>query len=1000
MEDEIENWDDDDDLVLEGHELSFRSSFTTTTGPANSHALSRPPSRRRDSTSSHVSFRSEIDSWQGEEKQLHLPGDDESSTMDAIAAAEHAGIPLPKNVPSSALMGGTIKRLGGRKIRKIIQEDWENDLELPEASQSFSIKPKTDTEFPDTLRQVSGGSIQTSPVRSMKPSSFTESRRRLSTQSNTSALSSALNLDKFKDTEDDEDFFGDGGATIKVSKGRIAPQPVSFITPPTPQKLEPAREPDDDFEKDLELPSDGKLRLSTRRDIPKTPSSNIDDLDWGEGSLGTRYGGTRRDGRSNRSSSASALSPSISSSITAESEDETFDGLVLPSGPFNFKERLQQRKKSFSPERIPEESSSPIPPPKKPAHAEIDREDFFDDLDIGDGNVFGPGKLTLHRNIKVKEQQPASPARPKTAVSLTFTNKPATQTRIPRLSHERAHSTSLEPVYESGSSTAPSRSRRSQSRLGHSHQSSVVSLPTPTTTSPGRQFPLSTPRAKEVGSRSSFSSLRGEAPTTSSQLLKQKRSLPAVRGLTSQPKPMSQRPADRPPSRTEIGRPQSVMRPKTPVERQRPSLTDSPASLTRKPQPFLPAGASQSQSHHVASKTLRQFRRHDSDNAIDIRPFSRSFSRTGARSPSPHRYKVAADTWERLSKPKNKKHFGDGHELDGFDDLPTSRETETRFMKQPLASGTKTTIRNRLYQNILPDRTATPAPPSPFSPAKSVATPRFARDTAASRIARETSLAHRAPSHGPLSAITAQREAGALTPKTNLNQQPHVPQSTVRSKKKTKRPQQLKPHLIANLNAGKESKLVNGMFYNAETLRWEGNENALSAFDATVTTPSTTTASTHVTREKETSTPRPALITNFSATKGVQVVSGMVFDPQNMCWLKIGQQDKTKSDTADTLDGFEALDDEDDVFKDIPDLDDNAAEEERGEGGGRVSDVKDDWLVGEEFDVGPEFVRRQREEEERWRKKCEKWVGRGPRDREMWRWTIRDLVSQFDELPM
>ncbi|KAK2605920.1 hypothetical protein QQS21_003646 [Conoideocrella luteorostrata] len=997
VENEIENWDDDEDfLLVESDGLSFRSSFTTTTaGPANSHALSRPSSRRRDSTSSHVSFRSELESLIGEEKQVHLPGDDESSTMDAITAAEHAGIPLPKNIPSSALTGGTIKRLGGRKIKKVIQEDWENDLELPDASQALSVKPKTDKEFPETLRQVSGGSVQGSPTRAMKTPTLFQPQRRQSTQSNTSALSSALNLDRFKDMDDD-DFFGDGAATIKVSKGRIAPmQPVSFITPPTPQKSDKAKEtPEDDFEQDLELPSDGKLRLSTKKDIPKTPSSNIDDLDWGEGSLGTRYGGTRRDGRSNRSSSASALSPSISSSITAESEDETFDGLVLPSGPFNFKERLRQRKKSFSPERIPEEPS-PTVPAKTPAEA--DREDFFDDLDIGDDNVFGLGKLSLHRNIKVKENQPSSPARPKTAISLTFTNKPASsQTRIPRLSHERAHSTSLEPVYESGGSAAPWRNRRSQSRLGHSHQSSVTSLPTPTTTSPGRQFPLSTPRGREVGSRSSFSSLKGDAPTTSSQLLKQKRSLPAVRALSTQSKPMSHRP----PSRGETGRPQSGLRPKTPVERHRTSLTDSPASLTRKPQPFLPAGPPQGKSQHIASRTLRQFRRHDSDNAIDIRPISRSFSRSGVRSPSPHRYRVAADTWERLSKPKNKKHFGDGHELDGFDDLPTSRESETRYLKQPVGSGTKATIRNRLYQNILPDRTATPAPSTPFSPAKTTHTPRFARDTAASRIARETSLAHRAPSHGPLSTIAAQREA-PLGPKTNLNQQqPHLPQSTIRSKKKTKRPQQLKPHLISNLNAGRDSKVINGMYYNAETFRWEGNDNALNAFDATVATPTATTGSQPA-REKEVATPRPALITNISATKGVQVVSGMVFDPQNMCWLKLGQQGQAKSvATSDTMDGFDAFDDdEEDVFRDIPDLDDNAAkEEERGGVTGRVSDIKDDWLVGEEFDVGPEFVRRQREEEDRWRKKCEKWVGRGPRDIEMWRWTIRDLVSQFDEI--
>ncbi|KAG5949204.1 hypothetical protein E4U53_005947 [Claviceps sorghi] len=1075
MEDEIENWDDDEDFLVEGEELSFRSSFTANTGFLNSRTSSRPPSRRRDSTSSHVSFRSELESVVGEETQLLLPGDDENSTLDAIAAAEHAGIPLPKNIPSSALMGGTIKRLGGRKIKQIIQEDWETDLEIPDASQAFSVKPKNDMEFPETIRQVSGGSVQSSPSRTTEAPVFTQPPPLGQlVQPNTAADApcSASNADNFEDIPDDDGIFGDGSATVKISKdkGKLpSSQTVSCITPPTPtpQKAEkPQEHYDDDFEQDFELPCDGKLRLSTKRDIPRTPSlsSNADDLDWGEGSLGTRYGGTRRDGRSARSSSASALSPSMSSSMTAESEDEIFEGLVLPSGPFDLQERLQQRRKNFSPERVSDNvSRSPSTavtsdPLKEPSQADADREDFFDDLDIGDGNFFGRGKLTLHRNIKIKQTQAASPARPKTAISLTFTNKPiassvapgsgsssspTSQTRVCRPSHERAHSTSLEPVYETaGGVTGASlwrTSRHSQSRQGHSHQSSVNSLPTPTTTSPGRQFPLSTPRGRELASKSSFSSLKGEASTTNSQLLKQKRSMLATRTLNSMhPRPMS---SYRPPSRgeTTTGRPQSGLRPKTPVERQqRLGFNDSPASLTRKPQPFLPAGASQGKSQHVASKTLRQFRRHDSDNAIDFRPHSRGFSRPGTRSPSPHRYRIAADTWERLSKPKNKKHFGNGHELDGFDDLPTSRDSETRYLKQPLAGGTaKAATRNKLYQNILPDRTATPAPLTAFLPARTTPTattttttiptttytPRFARDTTASRIARETSLAHRAPSHGPLYAIAGQREAHVplLGPRitSNLTQHqsstPGLPQTAIRSRKKTKRPPQLKPHLIANLNAGKDSKVVNGMYYNADTFQWEGNENALHAFDATLSTPTSTaahaaTAATtmaaghYQTRDKDMATPRPALITNISATKGVQVVSGMVFDPQNMCWLKLGRHGKARSEaTTDTMDGFDAFDDEDDVFKDIPDLDDNIGEEDRhGEGGGsgrgRISDVKDDWLVGEEFDVGPEFIRRQREEEDRWRKKCEKWVGRGPRDLDMWRWTIRDLVSQVDDL--
>lgn len=190
--------------------------------------------------------------------------------------------------------------------------------------------------------------------------------------------------------------------------------------------------------------------------------------------------------------------------------------------------------------------------------------------------------------------------------------------------------------------------------------------------------------------------------------------------------------------------------------------------------------------------------------------------------------------------------------------------------------------------------------------------------------------------------------------------------------------------------------VINGMTYNPDTFRWEGNENALNIFDAAASTPTTTTTPL-VNKERETPPPRPALITNFSATKGIQVVNGMVFDPESMCWLKLGAQQSAKSDTSDPLDKFNALED-DDVFKDIPDLEENPGDEEGKPG--RVSDINDDWLVGEEFDVGPEFVRRQREEEERWRKKCEKWAGRGVRDREAWRWTIRELVSQFDDLPM
>lgn len=182
------------------------------------------------------------------------------------------------------------------------------------------------------------------------------------------------------------------------------------------------------------------------------------------------------------------------------------------------------------------------------------------------------------------------------------------------------------------------------------------------------------------------------------------------------------------------------------------------------------------------------------------------------------------------------------------------------------------------------------------------------------------------------------------------------------------------------------------MWYNPETFRWEGNDNELSAFDVPASSPSTASVPQHLVRDRENATPRPALITNIGATKGVQVVGGMVFDPQNMCWLKLAPQ-TSRPEPNDPLDGFNAIDDEEDVFKDIPDLEERTMASSDG-GNGRVSDIKDDWLVGEEFDVGPEFVRRQREEEERWRKKCNLWINNHVDRGDAWKWAIRDIVNQ------
>ena len=179
------------------------------------------------------------------------------------------------------------------------------------------------------------------------------------------------------------------------------------------------------------------------------------------------------------------------------------------------------------------------------------------------------------------------------------------------------------------------------------------------------------------------------------------------------------------------------------------------------------------------------------------------------------------------------------------------------------------------------------------------------------------------------------------------------------------------------------------MRYNPSTFRWEGNENIVQDFD--------------VATAPKSPKPAQALITNVGPSNHVQAVGGMVFDPQRMCWLKASALESGGT-------GGAAPEDEDDVFAGLDDLDDDKTAQPTRRNSGAVDDLSshalggedasagessDDCPITEEFDVGPEFIRRQRAEEEKWRRKVAKWVGpaRGDRDHH-WRWAIRDLVAE------
>ncbi|KAI5123565.1 hypothetical protein M0805_003384 [Coniferiporia weirii] len=213
--------------------------------------------------------------------------------------------------------------------------------------------------------------------------------------------------------------------------------------------------------------------------------------------------------------------------------------------------------------------------------------------------------------------------------------------------------------------------------------------------------------------------------------------------------------------------------------------------------------------------------------------------------------------------------FGDGTELDDFDDLPTDRDREAQFRVQPKGS-----------QNRIPGGSY----------------PKIDKESGRGTIRRkkdlpDISIQPTSTSNSSNSLKHKQSRLEGLS--KNENPQKRKPSSS------SSGPTRRKPTLIRNLGGAGAPKVVGDMRWNPQTLRWEGNDQALRDFDSAMGTSARPALITHLTGS---SVGSPA--GNFGAAS--RIVGNMVFDPVRMCWMSTLPPEEEEPDVfADLADDEE-----------------------------------------------------------------------------------------------
>lgn len=665
--------------------------------------------------------------------------------------------------------------------------------------------------------------------------------------------SSIINIrPPIQSSESGEDEDEEGISTIKV-----AAIPTLRPAKPTP----PVVNEDEDIEDAFSLPHD--MTQLSLRPLSLHHQSSKGSLEWGDKDQSSSQSSDTYSnlGLHDGSASSNYTSASQPETDTDDDEEDQLDGLLIPSGLFDKGSRKLNRilelKKNQQVDGKPK-VASPHP-----------EDDFEIGLVIGDDVDLSPSRLL--QNAQHPKRAPV------TARSKSMPTQPSTSSLRPpsRVKGDRARS----PVNPPPSSIRQFRAIAANPPGRTQSYSEALAQP------PAPSSFLTAKTAGSLRGQKSHSGLN-PSPATNQRRLGRKASLPTLSdpnqpgasGSGSNPAP--------PQSRYETATASSRAKSQTAsrahgleyfVPPTRPSTPSSnPAALRL----TMPTSSSRLKARPPVSAVFPNRPPSRSNSPLIPRPPS-SLSLQQPKPPTPAPVPGSIKVFKR---PKRPKVFGDGTELDGFDDLPLDGDKETRFRVQP-----KTT--------------RVPGASYPKPPEKDPSNPKGTLRRKPTREPSSNNLRAESKSTTPVPPLPTNslRRKGRID---SLVSKP-PPAEELSSRKKrvaSSSTMKKKPHLIRNPGGATTPKVVGEMKWNPIALRWEGNDQALRDFDAVGTST------------------RPALITHLTGSSigspvgpfanGARIVGNMIFDPARMCWMS------TLSPEEDEPDVFADLaDDEEDGWE-------------------------------------------------------------------------------------